>query len=211
MFLQHLKTKKIDGTSFEVNPFKKVSQQTGFTLIETLVALTILTLIIIGPMTAAQKGIQNAYLAREQVIGTLLAQEAIEAVRQLRDDEALDAYQNPSETWDDTPGGWVYEFKDLCTAGCAYDPESQAFESCDSNTNNNCLLKIDANGPNQGTYNYHAGSPDSIFTRRVYVEDAILGDGGIKVWVDVSWSARGATRSVRLQSWVYDHYQRFET
>ena len=33
----------------------------GFTLVETLVAVTIFVLVILGPMTIASRGLQNAY------------------------------------------------------------------------------------------------------------------------------------------------------
>ena len=35
----------------------------GFTLVESLVAIGILLVVIIGPLTIAQKGIQQAYFA----------------------------------------------------------------------------------------------------------------------------------------------------
>ena len=63
----------------------------GFTLVETLVAIAVLLLIIIGPITAAQKGIQQAYYANEQLSAVFLAQEAIESIRQRGDDRALKA------------------------------------------------------------------------------------------------------------------------
>ncbi len=64
----------------------------GFTLAETLVAIAILLMVIIGPITAAQNGIRQAYLANEQTAAVFIAQEAIESIRQLRDERALAAY-----------------------------------------------------------------------------------------------------------------------
>jgi prepilin-type N-terminal cleavage/methylation domain-containing protein len=55
---------------------KNATWNRGFTLVETLVAVTVLLLVIVGPMTVAQKGIQNAYFANEQVTAVFLAQEA---------------------------------------------------------------------------------------------------------------------------------------
>lgn len=67
-------------------------QLKGFTLVETLVAVAILTIVIVGPITIAQKGIQNAHFAGDQLTAVFLAQEAVEGVRELRDKEALEAY-----------------------------------------------------------------------------------------------------------------------
>jgi prepilin-type N-terminal cleavage/methylation domain-containing protein len=89
---------------------KHTREEQGFTLVETLVAIAILLLIIIGPITAAQKGIQQAYYANEQLSAVFLAQEAIEAIRQRRDDRALEAWNNPSGNVDTST--WS-------TAGCS--------------------------------------------------------------------------------------------
>ena len=75
----------------------------GFTLVETLVAVTVLLLVIIGPMTIAQKGIQNAGYAKDQFTAVYLAQEALEAVREARDADAIEVYANPTEDTSD----WV--------------------------------------------------------------------------------------------------------
>jgi len=182
----------------------------GFTLVETLVAVSILLIAIVGPMTIAQKGIQNAYFANEQVTAVFLAQEAIEAVRELRDDAALDAYNRSfkgSVISGDT-NNWVPA---SCAGGttCAYDSLSGAFESCGSN--NNCVLRFNSG---TGRYTYEAQSAEvstSPFTRTVVIGNPV--SGGRPITVTVSWNAKifgGTNRSVTLQTWIYDHYQRFE-
>lgn len=65
----------------------------GFTLIETLIAITILTLAIAGPMVTASRAIVAAQVARDQLTASYLAQEGIEYVRAMRDNEYLAAYQ----------------------------------------------------------------------------------------------------------------------
>ncbi len=182
------------------------THHSGFTLVETLVAITVLLLVIIGPMTVAQKGIQNAYFANEQVTAVFLAQEAIEAVRELRDSDALDAY-------DTDPGGntwnWYGNLVSDCknTNGCAFDVVSKAFETCGSN--NACKLRVSATG----AYNYQAGGVDSLFTRKVFVGPST--NEWVPVTVEVTWDAKifgasGNARSIKLQSWVYNHYKRYE-
>ncbi|HEU4677298.1 MAG TPA: prepilin-type N-terminal cleavage/methylation domain-containing protein [Candidatus Paceibacterota bacterium] len=178
----------------------------GFTLVETLVAITVLLLVIIGPITVAQKGIRAAYYANEQVTAVFLAQEAVEAIRELRDDAALAAYDNPGggDTWN-----WIGALPPDCTdgTGCAFDITSHAFESCA--LDNNCELKVTA----AGAYNYEAGGTDSGYVRRVYVTAAA--PDAIDVTVSVTWTSTtfggGTPRTITLETWIYDHYARYES
>ena len=173
----------------------------GFTLVETLVAITVLLLVIIGPMTIAQKGIQNAYYAKDQVTAVFLAQEAVEGIRQLRDEKGLAAYSGNASI--DT-ASWVPS----CDSGCAYNAANGTFTTCGT-ANNYCKLSIDST---TGEYTHTAGGNAlSPFTRTVTVGAAV--GGGVPVTVDVTWNARvlnNSTRDVKLQTWIYDHYQRYE-
>src|SRR6266404_2318694 len=61
----------------------------GFTLIETLVAVLLLSIAIVGPMTIAQKGLQTALIAKDQSTAFNLAQDAVEFIRFARDTNCL--------------------------------------------------------------------------------------------------------------------------
>lgn len=76
------------------------THQKGFTLVETLVAIMVLTLSIVGPFQIVQGVLQSAYSARDQLIAAGLAQEGIEYVRLIRDSNYLyNARNGPSVTW----------------------------------------------------------------------------------------------------------------
>lgn len=64
----------------------------GFTLIEALVAVTILTIAVVGPLYTASRAIVAAQSARDQLTASYLAQEGIEYARAVRDDNFLAAY-----------------------------------------------------------------------------------------------------------------------
>lgn len=68
------------------------SRGRGFTLVETMVAVTILTLAVVGPLYVADRAIVAAQGARDQLVASYLAQEGIEYVRMMRDHEFLVAY-----------------------------------------------------------------------------------------------------------------------
>jgi Tfp pilus assembly protein PilV len=59
----------------------KNKNQKGFTIVETLVAVTILMISIAGPLTVANKGLLAAINAKDQMIASYLAQDAMEYVK----------------------------------------------------------------------------------------------------------------------------------
>jgi prepilin-type N-terminal cleavage/methylation domain-containing protein len=63
----------------------KQKEKNGFTLIETLVAISLLMLALVAPMTLAAQSLAAAYYSRSQITGFYLAQEGIEVVRSVRD------------------------------------------------------------------------------------------------------------------------------
>lgn len=197
--------------------FRTRDSLTGFTLVETLVAITILLLVVIGPITAAQKGIKNAYYASEQLTAVFLAQEAVEAVRELRDAMALVVYKqadtppnlvDSTDEWDDglhpSCGG----------AGCGFDARN-GFDNCGDL--NGCQLRFDpgTQGQNGGEgYNHDLGV-DTPFKREIVIDDFDTNsDGFMEAWnvtVTVSWDSQlFGNRAVTLQTWIYDHYERYE-
>lgn len=58
---------------------------------ETLVAVMVLSLAIVGPLTIAQKGLQTALISKDQIGAFYLAQDAIEYIRYARDTNCLAA------------------------------------------------------------------------------------------------------------------------
>jgi Tfp pilus assembly protein PilV len=62
---------------------------TGFTLVEALVAISLLMVAISSPMYIAQKGLSASMFARDQMTASFLAQDGIEAVKNIRDHMAI--------------------------------------------------------------------------------------------------------------------------
>ena len=75
----------------------------GFTLIETMVAISILTVAVVAPMSLAMQSLSTAYYARDQITAFHLAQEAIESVRHLRDGRILEMVLIPINPDDPIP------------------------------------------------------------------------------------------------------------
>lgn len=105
----------------------------GFTLLETIVAVAILSLAITGPMVIAEKGIDTSIYARDQVTAFYLAQEAVEYVRNIRDTNRINGYTNPN-----TGGtGWLWQFGNSGTSGGA---------ACIDTSGQRCIIDAAVNG-----------------------------------------------------------------
>lgn len=104
----------------------------GFTLLETLVAISILLIAVVGPMSIIGRSLPQSAYARDHAIAVNLAQEGIEAVRQKRDSNMLDKWNSGPSSWDSGLGNGTYVIDPtsstmlfFCGAiGC--DPNTQA-------------------------------------------------------------------------------------
>mgnify|MGYP001592018519 CR=1 FL=1 len=61
----------------------------GFTLVETLIAVTILATAVAGTMTIAFQGLRGAQLAKDELVASYLAQEGVDFIRAWRDQNYL--------------------------------------------------------------------------------------------------------------------------
>lgn len=179
----------------------------GFTLIETMVAISLLTIAIVVPMTLASQSLASAYYARDQVTAFYLAQEALEGVRSIRDGNVLSIAEN-------IPGACT-----PMTLFCGI-PIGQPF-TIDARVANSASAINTCGGTcpplqTDGTfYGYPGGTDDpslwstTNFTRTVTANYVGTGQDEIRVTVTVSWAtggiqARTFSISENMYRWVND-------
>ncbi len=68
---------------------RKTKFNSGFSLVETLVAIFILAMAVAAAMTVAQNSLQASFYARDRIAAFFLAQEAIELIKNRRDVNVL--------------------------------------------------------------------------------------------------------------------------
>jgi type II secretory pathway pseudopilin PulG len=74
---------------------------TGFTLVETLVSISIFTMSILGLMSVLASGISDSNYAKQKMTAEYLAQEGIEYVRNIRDTNVLYNTSGAQVGWTD--------------------------------------------------------------------------------------------------------------
>lgn len=153
----------------------------GFTLVEALVALFVLSIALVGATSVIVSQIGISRLIKESFIANGLAQEGIEVVRNMRDSEwfATDSFGNALPT-----GTWRVQWNSTSLI-----PESG---------DNPPLTKNAA-----GFYGYDTGSDvtATIFRRLITINQA--GDE-IKATVTVTWDSRGTGRSLSAEEHLFN-------
>ncbi len=75
-------------------------KNTGFTLVETLVSLSIFSVSVILFMSVLGSGITDTNYAKQKIVAGYLAQEGIEYMRNMRDNNVLYDPMGPQHGWD---------------------------------------------------------------------------------------------------------------
>ncbi len=157
----------------------------GFTLLETLVAISILSLSIAGAFGVVQSSLSSSIIARDQIIAFQLAQEAIEHVKNVRDTNTFTGATNGSES------GWLTGLSQCFGTDCELNIVTRNLTPCDINSGNEC--KVFKNGTSlymQGA----GGVTPTVFTRQIRLQD-IISNKEIKVLVTMSWK-KGLTDKI---------------
>jgi prepilin-type N-terminal cleavage/methylation domain-containing protein len=175
----------------------------GMTLIETLVAITILAVAIVAPMSLTIQSLVSAYYARDQIVASNLAQEAIESVRAVRDGNILRMALNE-------PDPTCSPMTILCSIPIdrdfMIDTRDNEITPCDADGSAACdPLQTD---PDQTFYGYQTGWTDTTFVRTVRAEFVDEEQNEIRITVNVTRMGGNvsptATLSENLYRWVED-------
>lgn len=197
---------------------KPSSQQksAGYSLIEVMIAIAILMLAIVAPMTIAMKSIQSSRYTLEQNTAIFLAQETVSAFEVNRNTDAL-------RVFDGEEGSFWSMSNHPCTStyGCNFDVEyiedvldnPNLVTAC-TETGDNCRLYYnEAWGRAKYRVKDIDGGEESPYTRQVFIEFNDLDSDGLndelRVRSEVSWDSNfvGQVQSVSVNTTFYDLYR----
>jgi prepilin-type N-terminal cleavage/methylation domain-containing protein len=201
------------------SPSVRDDRRHGFSLVETLVAISILLLVVVGPLTISSRTAKSSTFASEQLTAQLLAQEGLELAEKARNDYILEHFQNSSN------GGWdrfaltssVNFGQCFLAAGCglavaASGEVTLPVVACNSGvTPNPCALYVGAAAAgNRARYSHTAaGGTLSPFTRTVRFY--VTGNADqIRVESIVTWRTGSlvANQRVEMETFLFNVYDR---
>ena len=162
----------------------------GFTLIETLVAISILLIALAGPLTIAAKGLNSSYYARDQITAFYLAQEGIEYIRNYRDTDSLSRGPlAPGEEW---LSPLVTAVNGTVTGSLKFTIDAKYSPTLSGGSINPIGIFTCSGGvcPSlklnpTGTYGYGVGDPDTQFIREMTLTK--ITDSAYRITSKVSW------------------------
>lgn len=145
----------------------------AFSLVETLIAISVLMLAIAGPMSLASSGYASSLASKNRVSAFYLAQDAMEYVRNVRDENVI------------ANNDWMSGLGPCFNSnGCKIDTINGVISDCSANC---APLDFD---PIQKFYEYSGSLGESPFTRKVNMTQLTNPDE-VSVSVEVSWYDRG--------------------
>ena len=179
-----------------------VLREKGFSLLEVLVAIAVITVGLVGVIGLIAYTISISRVSPDKVIATNLAQEGIEVIRNIRDTNWLEGDDFDEDIGGPGMGNRWRGTVDYNSAFITKPPGSAAWISVDDciAAGEDCRLKINASG----VYS-HVGGTDTSFYRLI-LTDKMTPDS-LKVVSQVGWTDRSGPHTITLEDHLYDWKQ----
>ncbi len=177
-------------------------QHSGFTLVETMVAIFILTIALSSLISLTASSIFSAKYAANDMTAGYLLQEAADFVRNDRDTTVFDN-NNGGTGWATFINKYGNGSSTLCFSanGCYFEPTSITLMPPTLCPGGTCpAFNYDKNAVYNAFYTYRnaAGSSASIFRRKIIMKINVTNPDELDVKVVIDWRNGGLARSRSL-------------
>jgi prepilin-type N-terminal cleavage/methylation domain-containing protein len=192
-------------------------KQEGFTLVETLVAISILLIVIVGPMSISSRTAKSSSFATEQIQAFYLAQEGLELAQKVRDDFLLQQFRTSAPnltSWTTFRTSSVY-ITCITSTGCGLNWSTSVdglVESKACNSSANACNMFLFSDDRRSRLTHDSSGVETPFNRRIYFE--VGGVPGldarreVKVRSVVTWRTGSiiANQVVEMDTYLYNTY-----
>lgn len=195
---------------------KKLPSQSGFTLVETLVAITILLIVMIGPMTISSQTAKSSTFASEQVTAFFLAQEGVELAQKARDDMLVRSFASdatvservPWTNFTNTSSGpyrLCYELYTATQGGCGLEilvrqgngQDISTPVDCGSTAQTDCDLWYNASNVRSKFTHGSSGATATPYNRRIFF--TLVNSNEVAVRSVVTWQSGNIRNEQRVE------------
>lgn len=189
--------------TFGNNKSKWVS---GFTIVEALIAIFILSVSVVSLLGVTASSASSARYANNEITANYLIQEAVDSIRNSRDTIAFQhKIVGTNEGWDNFLARYNPCFTGI---GCIvkienFNPDGLNVNSDIVSCGTDCpFLNYDNSGASRLFYSYDSTGEPSRFKRQVKMEEIKVGglDDGVKIIVKVEWLNGSSLKSRSLET-----------
>lgn len=196
----------------------------GFTLIEVLAAVAVLSIGLLGGLSAITKNLSGIYAGENRIIAGSLAEDGMERVRNIRDTNWLQGRtdEEGNAAWDKDISGKSVNYEDYIRVFCGDnslikgihptpggDDEKARIDNCADN--GNCKLYIYTKdslkcyGDDLGTSrDGYTGSAYAGFYRMIHITEDLANSNRIKVDITVRWTEGGQNKYLTVSETLYN-------
>lgn len=195
---------------------KYTSVQSGFTLVETLVSITILLIVIIGPLSISSQTAKSSSFSSEQVSAFFLAQEGAEVIQKARDDLLVRSFASDATSGERTP--WAnftnvgsgtyrlcYEAAGATEGGCGLEilyhngmggSDISVPIDCGSSVQTDCDIRFNPSNV-RSKFTHTAGGDATPYNRRVFL--TLVNPNEVLVRSVVTWQSGNIRDEQRVE------------
>jgi len=169
---------------------KYIKKQYGFTVLEIIVVIFIVSLSLVGILALATYNIKISNFNKNELIASQLAQEGLELVRNQRDKNWLDG-----NDW--KLGAGAGSNSDIYQDGTYAIDYRNGIINVDSINSSGAVLKINSEG-----FYEHVTGTNTVFSRVITITDNT--EDHMEVESNVQWNDRGRIYNYTVNTVLYD-------
>ena len=161
---------------------------------ESLVAISILVVVIMSAMSSVQSGISSYIFSKDQIVAFYLAQEGFEQIKNIRDENRLN-----NRGWLD---GITSNSSDPCYFGnaCTVSPAESSVPTRCSGVGACAYVR---NATTTGFYGYNSSWTQTVFRREIQLTSISADE--VAVTVTVNWSKGLVNKQFKARENIYNY------
>jgi prepilin-type N-terminal cleavage/methylation domain-containing protein len=190
----------------------KGNNKKGFTIIESLVAISILTVSILATYTAVQNSLKSSLIVKDQITAFYLAQESIEFIKNLKDENSL------NDTYCISTGlcstvNWLHGLSEATSDACWYGGSGVSQKTCTvdiiTKTIAQCAggsgtcTKLNQNSVT-GAFSYTSGANWSTSNFKREIQISPVSSTEVEIIVTMSWNTGGLSKTFQIKESLFN-------
>ncbi len=185
-----------------------ILRKKGFTLIETLVAVSVLLIALTAVFAAARNGIASSSALKNRIVATYLAEEGVDGLKNIKDTNLLNILVDNNVNWlegisecsQSVPCGYdILDNGGIGTLGACSSMESCKVKMGSYNGDSTLIYRQSSAADN------NPSTVDTGFVRRIWVEETTP-DKEAKAVVEITRPGQSTFKPYRIETFINNYW-----